>query len=571
MDLYKIRNELAQGRSIYDLDLRVTYYARVSSESDEQLHSLCAQKDYFADFISSKTNWQYVKGYVDEGISGTSVKKRESFLRMIKDAHLHRFDFIITKEVSRFARNTLDSIKYTQELLSYGVGVLFQSDNINTLMSDSELRLTIMASVAQDEVRKTSERVKFGFKRAIEKGVVLGSNRIWGYEKDNGSLIIVEEEAKIVRKIFKMYALDNMGMRSIANQLTVEGYRNTNNKPFGFSTISGILSNPKYKGYYCGNKTHKVDYKLDTVKYLNESEWVMYQDEENVPPIVSEELWGRAEQLRQRRSKKYGKPSANNRYPYSGKIICLEHQVPFYRAVYKYKSGDKEVWQCKKYGEKGKKGCSAPVLYTSELDSIMNEVGNCIITNRPSIIRDMMDMYQSISGNSNRKKERVYLKEQIDSIQMRKDKILDLCIAKNITDEEFRERNQQFSQQINEYKKKIEQLSKDELNDNEVIKNQKALKGLITAELAFKEGYSNDIVEAMLERIEVSQSNKDFDDTLIKIYVKVFDDGGEEALPFRTVLLRNKPRVLLFDSDDPYYPCQCQHGDNTPHRHGEAV
>ena len=170
MDIYEIRNALTSGRTIYDLPLRVTYYARVSTDKDEQLHSLSAQVSYYTDFIQRCPNWTFVEGYVDEGLSGTSVKKRECFLRMIEDAHEKKFDFIVTKEISRFSRNTLDSIRYTQELLQCGVGVFFQSDNINTLMPDAELRLTIMSSIAQDEVRKISERVKFGFKRAIPAG-----------------------------------------------------------------------------------------------------------------------------------------------------------------------------------------------------------------------------------------------------------------------------------------------------------------------------------------------------------------------------------------------------------------
>ena len=169
MDLYDIRAELMQsGKSIYDLPLRVTFYARVSTEKDEQAHSLKNQIDYYSSFIANNANWTYVNGYIDEGLSGTSVSKRESFLRMMDDAKLGKFDFIITKEISRFSRNTLHSIQYTQQLLRDNVGVLFQSDNINTLMPDAELRLTIMSSIAQDEVRKISERVKFGFKRAIE-------------------------------------------------------------------------------------------------------------------------------------------------------------------------------------------------------------------------------------------------------------------------------------------------------------------------------------------------------------------------------------------------------------------
>ena len=133
MDLYEIRNALAQGKSIFDLALRVTYYARVSTDKDEQIHSLKAQIDYYTDFIKANPNWTFVPGYIDEGISGTSVAKRESFMQMMDDAQLRKFDFIITKEISRFSRNTVDSIQYTQKLLSYGIGVFFQSDNINTL------------------------------------------------------------------------------------------------------------------------------------------------------------------------------------------------------------------------------------------------------------------------------------------------------------------------------------------------------------------------------------------------------------------------------------------------------
>ena len=158
MNVLKIRAEIRSGKSIYDLPLRVTFYARVSTDKDEQINSLENQIQYYTELIRSKPNWTYVPGYIDEGISGTSTRKRDSFLRMIRDAKAGRFDFIITKEISRFSRSTLDSIQYTQELLENGVGVLFQNDNINTLDSDSEFRLVVMAGVAQDEERKLSER-----------------------------------------------------------------------------------------------------------------------------------------------------------------------------------------------------------------------------------------------------------------------------------------------------------------------------------------------------------------------------------------------------------------------------
>ena len=214
MDIHSIRH-LLKMKSIYDIPLRVTYYARVSSESDEQLNSLGNQITYYEDLIKKNRNWTFVPGYIDEGLSGISTRKRENFNRMIEEAAEDKFDLVITKEISRFARNTLDSIQFTRQLLGYGVGVFFQNDNINTLDEDSELRLSIMSSIAQDELRKLSSRVKFGHAQAIKDGVVLGNNRIFGYQKDNGRLVIDEDEAPMVRELFELYATGEYSMKQI--------------------------------------------------------------------------------------------------------------------------------------------------------------------------------------------------------------------------------------------------------------------------------------------------------------------------------------------------------------------
>ena len=190
MNLYQIRNILATGKKLVELPLYVTFYARVSTDHEEQLNSLENQVMYFENYIRSQDNWTFVPGYVDEGISGTSVNKRDNFLKMISDAKKGKFNLILTKEISRFSRNTVDSIKYTQELLANNVGVFFLNDNINTFDSDSELRLTIMSSIAQDEIRKLSERIRFGYKRSIEKGVIPGNNNFYGYKKNKGKLEI---------------------------------------------------------------------------------------------------------------------------------------------------------------------------------------------------------------------------------------------------------------------------------------------------------------------------------------------------------------------------------------------
>lgn len=550
LDLYEIRNALAQGKSIFDLKLRVTYYARVSTDKDEQLHSLKAQIDYYTEFIKSNPNWVFVPGYIDEGISGTSVTKRESFMQMMDDAELRKFDFVITKEISRFSRNTVDSIQYTQKLLSYGIGVFFQSDNINTLLPDSELRLTIMSSIAQDEVRKLSERVKFGFKRAIEKGVVLGNDRLWGYRKDHGRLVIVEEEAVIVRKIFEMYATEGVGIRAVVKWLDDHGYKNSNGNPFSFSTIRKILINPKYKGYYCGGKTHKTDYKLKDIKQMDESEWVMYKDEtgEVVPAIVSEDLWEKANRILARRSAKMksdNPTSYQNKYKYSGKIICMEHNAPYYHARYHYKTGDKEVWQCREYSAKGRAGCHSPTVYTTELDEIMRQVADLLIENKTEIIQKMMRVYCKIGEKSTLKADIAKLEVDLKTVLQRKDKILDLNINGRLSDEEFQERNRKFNDEADELRKRIANLRDQQIKSEDIADSIEALREIITKELDFSNGMDQDLVDRLVDRIEVHRTNEE-NSLLLKVYLKVLEDDGQ--LPFHVKRARQETSVCYTPS-----------------------
>jgi len=527
MDLFTVKNQLLQGKSIYDLPLRVTFYARVSTDEDEQLHSLNAQIQYYTDFIKKSVSWSFVEGYIDEGISGTTVNKRESFLKMIDDARLGKFDFVITKEISRFSRNTLDSIKYTQELLRYGVGVLFQSDNINTLLPDSELRLTIMSSIAQDEVRKLSERVKFGFKRSIEKGVVLGNNRITGYNKENGKLVINEKEAEIVRKIFDLYANENLGLRRTGQILNELGMYTDLGKPFAMSTIKRIISNPKYKGYYCGGKSHKIDYRSADRKQVDEENWVMYEDNENVPPIVSKELWQKANNILAKRSatQKSDVPTSyTNKYKYSGKILCMEHNVNYHRSLYRYESGDKEVWQCKEYTMKGKQGCTSPTIYTTELDEIMRSVINELIESKADIIHDLLKIYSQNNSHTDIEKDIATFKVEINSINKRKDKLLDLSIANKISDDEFETRNNSLNEEIINIKKKISQLEIDKNKSQNIYDSILTLKDLIAKELEQDGILDNNVIDNIVDRIEVYKTD-DKRKVKLNVVLKMFSDS----------------------------------------------
>ena len=541
MDIYTIRKEMTKhNKRLTDLNLRVVYYARVSTEKDAQLHSLSAQKEYFENKIIQNPNWTLVQGYVDEGISATSVKNRENFLQMIKDAEMHKFDLILTKEISRFARNTVDSLSYTQDLLRHGVGVYFENDNLNTLEPDSELRLTIMSGIAQDESRKVSDRVSFGFKRAIEKGTVLGNNCIWGYRKDKGKLVIVPEEAEMVYKIFDMYANENLGVRAIAKILSESGYRNTNGNPFSFSSIKGILVNPKYKGFYCGNKTHKIDFRHDDIKHLPQDDWVLYEDNENVPPIVSPELWDKANRKLKERSAKMtnsDKTSYQNKYLYSGKIICGEHGTCYHHTIYRYKSGIKELWTCKEYGSGNK--CRNPLVYTTEIDAVMHKVYNQIVCEKTTIVNELIELYKESGSTKTIAKSKHKVQSDINMILAKKDKLLDLVMDDRISNEEFELRNNAFNNQIENLRARLSELDEDEQKSLDLKKSIESLRSGISNELDFTNDLGKNVVDSFIDKIVVNKS--DIENQIdLKIFLKL--------LPTMPQSLTESSPVLTFGS-----------------------
>ena len=510
MNVLRIRNEMRNGKTIFDLPLRVTFYARVSTDKDEQLNSLENQVQYYTQFIQEKRNWTYVQGYVDEGISGTSTKKRDSFNRMIRDAKAGRFDFIITKEISRFSRSTLDSIQYTQELLEHDVGVLFQNDNINTLDSDSEFRLVVMAGVAQDEVRKLSERLKFGFRQAIKNGHVLGNDKLWGYDKKDCVLTINEEEAQVVRRIFDLYANQQMGIRRISQMLYDEGFTSRKGNAFNVLTIRHILCNPKYKGWYCANKSQTVDYRSKRKVFLEEDEWVMYPDP-SIPAIVSEELWDRANALYKRRSQQMMSHQSgaefHNRYPYSGKIICEEHGASFHRQLLKSAKGEKEVWQCRVYRDKGRAACSAPQLRTVELNQIMVDIFNQLTRNKQAVIDAVVTVLQAVPDEHNYAQDIRRTEEDLSAIQAKKDRLLEMSIEGVISTAEFKQRNDGFNRQAQTLEERLEALQAEAEKGQRTAAQLEEIRAALERELSFQNGVHSALVTTILDKIVVKKAS----------------------------------------------------------------
>ena len=529
MDLYNMRKEINSGKSIYDLPLKVTYYARVSSEKDEQLNSLSNQVFYFENHIKEVSNWTYVDGYVDEGISGTSVNKRDSFKRMIVDSKKGKFDLILTKEVTRFARNTLDSISYTQKLLENGVGVYFQSDNINTIMPDSELRLTIMASVAQDEVRKLSERVKFGFSRSVEKKRVLGNNNIFGYRKDKTKLVIYEEEAKMIRELFEIYSRGEMGFYKISEYFRQKGYTGKNGTPISSQTLRRIIRNPKYKGYYRTGTVKVVDYKLHKAQKMPKEEWKVFECKENIPAIVSEELWEKCNNILEKKSQSIldrveNKDVFKSRYAFSGLIFCKEHEgeqhMPGFNRISRSKRSNKPAWACSRYITHGLKECESPIIQESELIEILKVVLNKFLSNKEEIIEDLLSKYKKYNFTKDFDSEISNVESNINVIQTKKDKLLELTIKSLLSDEEFYKRNEELNKEIAKQQEKIKELKEEKENLSSIEDNMKQIKGALEKEIKIDENIE-DLIKLLVDKIYVSKVNGDRKHVKLEIYFKI--------------------------------------------------
>ena len=530
MDILSIR-ALLRTKSIYDIPLRVTYYARVSSESDEQLNSLDNQIAYYEDLIKRNRAWTYIPGYVDEGLSGISTKKRKHFNEMIADAKEGAFDLIITKEISRFARNTLDSLQYTRELLGWGVGVFFQNDNINTLDEDAELRLTIMSSIAQDELRKLSSRVKFGHQQAIKSSVVLGNSRIFGYQKDDKHLVIDESQAPMVRDLFRLYATGEYSMKQLETLFYEQGYRNYNGNKIAHTTMSGIISNPKYKGYYVGNKVRIVDMFTKKQKFLPPEEWVMFKDEtgEIVPAIVSEELWDKANEVLARRSEdvKNRQGICNHANLLTGKLYCAHCGTAYYRRESKSRDGKvNSKWVCSGKINNGADACPSFPIYEDEIKPILFEVFSETRVDVEALLASYEEMFRSMEADNETAGQMEEQKRIIALADQKKNKLLELVTMGAITTANFKSMTAACDREAEDAQKALTELEEQLFTKEEYRKHIGEVKARLDAAVrdASTGMITNEFVAQYIDKIIVTSEGND----TAKLEIKIFTGKNTE-------------------------------------------
>ena len=506
---------------------KVAAYCRVSTDLSDQIHSLTAQRQFFEEYINQREDWELIDVYYDEGITGTSTAHRDGFNKMITDCERGMIDTVLTKEVSRFARNTIDTLTYTRKLSQLGINVIFMSDGIDTDDKDGELRLSIMASLAQEESRKISERVKWGIRRSMKNGVVFGNGKLLGYTIKEGKLILVPEEAEIVRRIFHEYVYEDKGMSSIAKGLNEDGFRTTFGGLFRQDFIGHILNNPKYCGDLLQWRTHSTDFLTKhrvRTSEADSTESSLIALENTHEGIISRDLFEKAQKIREKRSQLRNERSHHsNTHWFSGKVFCGKCGSRFTNSN---KSGDYYQMHCSnrqtygkeiRYEPNGKQyGCDMKNMSEKVFVACMKYVLGYIDTQRDEIIAALKNDIDTIQRD-NIVFDIEPLQAEIEKLGKKKEKAIDLMIEGLITKDDLRNQTTKYEAEIGELQKKIyESKNIGDINRRqlETVKGHIATLKSMTFDLE-----NTDMFKELLEKIVVQ------DEGVMDIYLKFLPFG----------------------------------------------
>lgn len=443
--------------------LKVAAYARVSTEQDEQQSSYEAQVDYYGKYIRSNPAWEFVGIYADEGITGTNTKKRDGFNRMVADAKAGKIDLILTKSISRFARNTVDTLQTVRELSALKIEVIFEKEGIRTLDKQCEVMLTIMSSLAQEESRSISENVRWGMQKSMQDGnISLPYKRFLGYKKgEDGRPEIVPEEAEIIRDIYRMF-LDGKTIRTIADILTERGIKTPGGKDrWSVSTVKSILSNEKYKGDALRQKTYTVDYLSKTVR-KNNGEVKQYYVSNSHEAIIDEDTFNLVQAELERRSN--FRSALRDNSIFSTKIICGECGYFYGRKVLhsNSKKHRKVVWYCN-HRYDGDEKCASPSISESDIKKYYLEALEKLLSNKDSYIAECQERLENEDILVQLKETRLQAEISLENLMVEIQELVHENARKSQDQQRYRAKFNKFVQQIDEQKKRIADLKAEEL------------------------------------------------------------------------------------------------------------
>ena len=446
--------------------LRVAAYCRVSTLLEQQEGSYEAQISYYTEKIKSNPNWKMAGIYADDGKSATNTKKRDDFNAMIEDCLAGKIDMVITKSVSRFARNTVDCLQNIRKLKEKNIAIFFEKEGVNTLEGSGELLITILSSQAQEESRNLSENTRWGLVRRFENGIMsINHNKFMGYTKDeNGDLVIVPEEAEIVRRIFRLF-LEGSSYVQIAKILESEGILTvTGKKEWRPSVIDQMLQNEKYMGDALLQKTYTVDF-LTKKRVKNQGIVQQYYIQDNHEAIIPKELYYRVQEEKTRRASlcksaatrraKKEQSKYSSKYSLSDIMICKECGQPYRRQVWSKNGQKSAVWRCENRLKNGTKHCKhSPTLKEDVLNEAIMTAINSVVENRGEFVGAFRENVIQVIGSYSTKNVPTEYDEQITKLQGEMLTLIEENAKMGSITEDFDEQYHKMAEQIKELKQK---------------------------------------------------------------------------------------------------------------------
>ena len=542
------------GKVITDR-LRVCAYCRVSTGDEEQINSYESQKKYYDEKINSNSLWVFAGIYADEAITGTLDYKRNEFMRMITDAMEGKFDVIITKSISRFARNTLDTLKYVRKLKERKIAVIFEKENINTLEMSGEFLLTILSSIAQQESESISGNVKLGLKMKKERGGIVGFKHCLGYDydKDSHEIKIQQDEAEIVRQIFNRYC-EGAGSTIIARELTEAGYiPPKGGEKWAESTIRGIIKNEKYKGDVLQGKTFTID-PITHKRMVNKGEEDKYYIENNHEAIVSAETYEKAQRILEKRSGavETGRRKGNysRKYTFSSRIFCgFCGSVFVRRNLYINTKHETKVWQCMNYAKKGKKFCpETKAIREKIIEDCFVEAYELLCQDNKEVINNFLNRIDGFLRENNTKSILQKLEVKKQGIENKINSLINLMIDGTIDKETFNKKKIELNKKIKKIEKDQE-LFKCQLDDeNSFDFGVEKIRKVFDKEAKDIRVFDKDIFEALIYKVVIGDydSNGNKDPYVIRFIVKSGIENVKDKIESKVIEnILNKENLIL--------------------------
>ena len=500
--------------------LRVAAYCRVSTLMEQQESSYEAQVGYYTEKIKSNPNWKLAGIYADDGKSATSTRKRADFQAMIDDCMAGKIDIVITKSISRFARNTVDSLTHIRKLKEKNIAVYFEKEGINTLEGSGELLITILSSQAQEESRNISENCRWGIVRRFEDGkVIVNHSKFMGYTKDkDGNLIIVPEEAEVVRRIFRLFLEGNSSYR-IKQILEADGIRTaTGNTVWQATVIDKMLVNEKYMGDALLQKTYTVDF-LTKKKVMNKGIVPQYYVEDDHEPIIPKELFHRVQEEKARRASIYRadtkkknieiKGKYSSKYVLSDIMVCAECGQPYRRQVWSKYRAKRAVWRCDNRLKHGSKRCKhSPTLKEEILHEAIMTAVNSVVEDQGEFVQAFRENVIRIIGSYSAAAEPTEYDSQIEELQKKMMKLIEDSAKAESADEVFDKEYRIIADEIKELKKKKTKVVRERQLAESYDQRMQDMESYMRKTNYLKKEFDDDLVRRLLRAVRVINESK---------------------------------------------------------------